>query len=79
MEGFKAVVANHGRECLDILTKSSPEKIDVILMDMEMPVMGGLECAEEIRRREASGLFAWHIPIIAVTGNARAEYVKRGT
>lgn len=47
MERILSTVANHGRECLDILlaeqTKSpNPAPIRVVLMDIEMPVMNGL-------------------------------------
>jgi CheY-like chemotaxis protein len=41
--------------------------------------MSGLEATAEIRRREASGQYPSRTPVIAVTGNARTEYVDKGT
>lgn len=69
-------MANHGLECLEILDSST---FDVVLMDLFMPQMSGLEATAEIRRREASGLYPSRTPVIAVTGNARTEYVDKGT
>lgn len=40
--------------------------------------MSGLEAASEIRKREAAGELRGHTPIIAVTGNARREYIDKG-
>ena len=57
----------------------SDKSVDLILLDIEMPVLNGFDTAMEIRRREATGELLGHIPIIAVTGNARREYVDRGT
>lgn len=51
---------------------------DIILMDVEMPVMDGISAASEIRKREAEGDLPGRTPIIAVTGNARREYVDIG-
>ena len=68
-------VANHGVECLEILEEN---KFDIILMDVFMPIMDGLEATSEIRKREASGVFPSRTPVIAVTGNARTEYVDKG-
>jgi CheY-like chemotaxis protein len=51
---------------------------DIILMDVEMPVMDGISAASEIRKREAEGDLPVRTPIIAVTGNARREYVDIG-
>ena len=45
-------------------------------MDQEMPVMDGLTCTRKIRELEQEGKLAGHVPIIAVTANARAEQVQ---
>ena len=76
-------VANHGGECLDRLKDSTFWKgnertglqISVILMDQEMPVMDGLTCTKEIRKLEKTGDVTSHVPIIAVTANARSEQI----
>ena len=76
-------VANHGRECLDRLRESTFWKgngrdgleISVILMDQEMPIMDGLTCTKEIRKLEERGNVVSHVPIIAVTANARSEQI----
>jgi CheY-like chemotaxis protein len=58
------VLANNGRESVDLF----PAQVwDVVLMDMQMPVMGGLEATRLIRAHEPMGQ---HIPIIAMTANA---------
>jgi CheY-like chemotaxis protein len=44
-------------------------------MDKEMPVMDGLQCTSKIREMEKAGDFRCHIPIIAVTANARSEQI----
>ena len=57
-----------------------PIPINVVLMDMEMPIQDGLTCTRKIRELEASGevlcASGGKIPIIAVTANARSEQVK---
>jgi CheY-like chemotaxis protein len=63
-------VANHGIEALSILQH---KQFDVVLMDLEMPVMDGLTAMKEIRRRQSEGRLDEHIPIIAVTANVRQE------
>ena len=81
--GCAVHVANHGGECLDRLRESTFWKgkggegieISVILMDQEMPIMDGLTCTKEIRRLEESGDVTSHVPIIAVTANARSEQI----
>lgn len=50
-------------------------EISVCLMDLEMPVMGGLSCVKRIRAMEAEGLLNRHVPVIAVTANARSEQI----
>jgi signal transduction histidine kinase/CheY-like chemotaxis protein len=64
-EGHAVVLAGDGAEALNVLDKHS---FDVILMDVQMPVMDGVEATAAIRQREkASGN---HIPIIAMTAHA---------
>jgi len=58
-------VANNGKEALD---KFGTTKYDVILMDIQMPVMNGIVATKKIRELEAST--NTHTPIIAITANA---------
>jgi len=62
--GFKIDVANNGQEALDKLKSQS---YDLVLMDLMMPVMDGLEATLRIRENEKSG--HQHIPIIGLTAN----------
>ncbi len=65
--GLQVTAANHGREGVEALA-ARPEAFDVVLMDIQMPVMDGYAAAQEIRkdpRFEA-------LPIIAMTANAMA-------
>ena len=45
-------------------------------MDLEMPVMDGLTCARQIRELQNQGTLVRHVPIIAVTANARKEQIE---
>jgi len=60
-------VANNGKEALD---KFGNNKYDLILMDIQMPVMDGITTTKKIREIEASTGSPAHIPIIAITANA---------
>ena len=63
--GHEVVIANNGREALDLV---EADRFDVVLMDVQMPVMDGFEATARIRERErASGE---HIPIVAMTAHA---------
>jgi signal transduction histidine kinase/CheY-like chemotaxis protein len=63
--GHTVVVANNGREALAILEQGG---FDVVLMDVQMPEMGGFECTAILRAKEqVSGT---HLPIIAMTAHA---------
>lgn len=80
--GCTVYVANHGQEALEVLQRTklwkdsgSEDDIDVVLMDLEMPIMDGLTCARRIRELKMEGSILRHIPIIAVTANARMEQI----
>jgi two-component system sensor histidine kinase/response regulator len=63
--GHDVTIAPDGQEALNRLDH---EKFDLVLMDLQMPVMGGLDATREIRRREqVTGL---HIRIVAMTAHA---------
>ncbi|MDP3489260.1 MAG: ATP-binding protein [Phenylobacterium sp.] len=72
--GVDPVVVGDGQAALDAL-KDAP--FDVVLMDMQMPVLDGLSATAEIRRREvAQG--RPRIPVIMLTANALEEHVRAG-
>jgi two-component system, sensor histidine kinase and response regulator len=64
-QGYRVVVVGNGREALQALEKDS---FDLVLMDVQMPEMGGFETTAEIRKREQSS--GAHIPIVAMTAHA---------
>ncbi|KAK3616509.1 hypothetical protein LTR56_025915 [Elasticomyces elasticus] len=83
--GHTVYVASHGGEALEFLETTSYWKdntaddaimLEVVLMDIEMPVMNGFTCAREIRGAQARGDMKGHLPIIAVSANARHEQIK---
>jgi PAS domain S-box-containing protein len=63
--GHSAIVAENGKQALAALEK---HKFDLVVMDVQMPEMGGIETTEEIRRKEKSN--GGHIPIFAMTAHA---------
>jgi CheY-like chemotaxis protein/HPt (histidine-containing phosphotransfer) domain-containing protein len=68
--GHTVVVAGNGREALAILEKSS-QPFDVLLMDIQMPDMGGFEATAIIREREKES--GGHLPIVALTAHATSD------
>jgi PAS domain S-box-containing protein len=66
--GHVVVVVNNGREAVDALAPGAMEPFQVVLMDVQMPEMDGLEATAAIRAREASS--GAHIPIVAMTAHA---------
>jgi nitrogen fixation negative regulator NifL len=67
--GHLATLAQNGQEAIDLLDRQS---FDVVLMDMQMPVMSGIEATERIRAREAE-LHLPRTPIIAMTAAAMQD------
>jgi CheY-like chemotaxis protein len=67
-EGAEVIIAENGQVALDLL--QTPDKgFDVVLMDMQMPVMDGLTATENIRRNPD----LLRVPILAMTANAMSE------
>lgn len=66
--GHQVTVAVNGQEAIDTIFADDAKPFDVVLMDMQMPIMGGLDATVEIRSRE-SGTDR-HVPIVAMTANA---------
>jgi two-component system sensor histidine kinase/response regulator len=64
-EGYRVVVASNGVEALKAM---QDHNFDLVLMDVQMPEMGGFEATANIRRNESPG--GTHIPIIAMTAHA---------
>ena len=71
--GYVSECASDGKEALEMLCTEGPYQF--ILMDLQMPVMNGLEATEKIREYEQANSLS-EIPIIAVTANALAETRK---
>jgi CheY-like chemotaxis protein len=82
--GYIVYTADNGQEAFDFIkttrhwkgSTASQPCIDVILMDIEMPIVNGLECASMIRAAQEYGSIDKHLYIIAVTANARPEQLK---
>jgi CheY-like chemotaxis protein len=81
--GYEVYTANHGQDALNILLESSTKHtqgqtyFDLVLCDIEMPVLNGIDCVRSIRNYEKDGVLPGHIPVIAVSANARREHVQR--
>ena len=70
--GYDYMTARNGREAIDIL--SQPNDIKIILMDIEMPIMNGIEAIKEIRGNLDSQYNK--TPVIAMTAHDR-EFLKQ--
>ena len=67
-DGHEVVIADNGKTCCDAWRTQA---FDLVLMDMQMPEMSGLEAAETIRREESPT--GHRIPIVALTANTTPE------
>mgnify|MGYP002607543109 FL=1 len=74
IEGAECTICENGEEILKAFEQSAPGDYDMILMDVQMPVMNGYEAAKAIRR--SSHELAKSIPIIAMTANAFSEDIQ---
>lgn len=66
-EGWRPVEATNGREALEML----PENPDVILLDMKMPVMDGIDCLARLRQSHPD------LPVIVMTAYGELEVMQQ--
>ena len=75
--GFSVIEASNGKEALE---KFAVKRYDLIILDIQMPVLDGYQAAKKIRETEK--ISGGHIPIIALTANAmkgdREQYLEAG-
>ena len=69
-EGAKCVICENGKKIVETFEQSKPGEYDMILMDIQMPIMNGYEATLKIRS------FDQNIPIIAMTANAFSEDIQ---
>ncbi|KPM47570.1 response regulator [Jiulongibacter sediminis] len=63
-QNFKITAVKNGEQVIQLLEK---ESFDIVLLDINMPVMDGLECVAAIRENDKTA----DLPVVAITGNAR--------
>ena len=73
--GAVVLKAWNGKEAIEIFEKSEPGEINMIMMDIMMPIMGGLEATRKIRTLNRPD--AATIPIVAMTANAFSDDIRR--
>jgi len=75
--GYKVIIAENGKKAVEALSSSH---FDIVLMDIQMPVMDGISATAEIRRMEQET--GEHTPIVAITANVmkgdRERYLAKG-
>ena len=74
IEGAECIICENGERVLEAFEQSAPGDYDMILMDVQMPVMNGYDATRAIRR--SSHELAKTIPIIAMTANAFSEDIQ---
>ena len=74
IEDAECTICENGKRVLEAFEQSAPGDYDMILMDVQMPVMNGYEATKAIRR--SSHELAMTIPIIAMTANAFSEDIQ---
>lgn len=78
------VTSVDGSDCLNkidgLVKEGAYPPVDLIFMDLEMPIMDGLTATRKIREAEASGVYdGAAVPIVAVSANARQVYADLST
>jgi CheY-like chemotaxis protein len=76
-QNFEIITVKNGEQVIQLMDK---EDFDVLLLDINMPVMDGMECARKVRAMKDASKAG--IPIVAITGNAKnytdAEFKEAG-
>jgi len=81
-QGCICSVANHGQEAIDMIRSTlyadpdGSRRYDCVLMDIEMPVLGGMAAIRILRQMQANKEIQGHVPILACTANARDEQIQ---
>lgn len=65
-QDFEIESAKNGKEVIDKISKGN---FDLVLMDINMPILDGMECSKQIRKMDDPNKS--NIPILAITGNAQ--------
>lgn len=73
-EGWEVTLASNGREAVDKVAASRPGDFELVLMDLQMPVLDGCGAAGEIRALPDPALAA--VPIVALTADADEDAVR---
>ena len=69
LPGIEVSMFINGKRAVDFLSSRGPQRIDVIIMDINMPVMNGMEAAQHIRKLPDMA----QLPLVAATGNVCAD------
>ena len=72
--GARVEVVNNGLQAVELLAARGPEAFDVVLMDLQMPVLDGLEATRQLRAQARFDT----LPIVAFTAHASKEETRRG-
>ena len=70
IEGAECEICENGQEIVERFKEAKPQEFDMILMDIQMPIMNGYEATQKIREFNTS------IPIIAMTANAFSDDIQ---
>jgi PAS domain S-box-containing protein len=73
--GLSVILAEDGRQCVELI--EGGERLDLVLMDCQMPVMDGYAATERLRQWESETPSGVHLPIVALTAEAFEEDRRR--